>query len=92
MPSCAIEDCGNPSCDMCNRVAKIKPPAACAKPVNGGTCSLIKGHARWIACRTKSGAKAEQATRDGAPKLSAERKRDLIFTPRKRVGPHRSNA
>jgi hypothetical protein len=89
---CAVGTCVDPDCYLCTVVAKIKPPSACAKPVEGGRCSLVLGHPRWVACRSKSGGRAEQATRDGAPKLAGERKRDLIFTPRKRVGPHRSNA
>lgn len=53
----------------------------------GTQCELVKGHPPSVACRPGREAKAEQALRDGDPKLAAERKRPLARKSN-RMGPN----
>ena len=89
MPCCAVADCGNPECPVCSVPRRFPPIETCAKETTTGPCVLVKNHPRWVSCRAEWHAeKVDTSTRDGDPKLAAERKRsDLAFQKRHRAGP-----
>jgi hypothetical protein len=82
---------GGAGCRLCDVIAKILPPLPCGADVAGVPCSLVRGHPWWVQHRgPRKTAAEENATRDGAPKLSGEKERgNLAFEKRRRVGPHR---
>jgi hypothetical protein len=93
LPNCAFADCGDPACGVCSVSRRFPPIVPCVTQLEDGRCRLVRGHDG--ACKSPSGStqKAAKATRDGDPKLAAERKRrHPMFMKRHRDGPHRSTA
>jgi hypothetical protein len=89
MGCCAVATCSDPACAVCTVSQRFPPVQACGRNVDGDPCALVKGHPSWVRCRTRKGAKAEKATRDGDPKLAGERTRgNLAFRKRQRAGPN----
>ena len=84
--------CDDPDCVLCTIIADLpEEPPVCGQALEGtATCDLIDGHPTWVRCRSsRPTAKPENATRDGDPKLAAERKRaNLAFQKRHRLGPN----
>lgn len=83
---------GGAGCHLCDVVAHLpERPLKCGRPIGKDLlCELVEGHPSWVACRNASTQKkAENETRDGDPKLAAERKRgNLAFQKRNRQGPN----
>lgn len=95
MACCAAPGgCGKAECRLCTVIALLpETPPMCGRrcTIDGDTCVLAAGHPVWVPCRcAATKAKAEQATRDGDPKLAGEKPRKpLAFEKRHRKGPHR---
>lgn len=87
MPGCAMESCG--------RRDHILPGPGMRFANGRWHCYLCYLMPRLFA-QPPSAMDAIRAeanpTRDGSPKLAAEKKRNLIFEKRRRQGPHRGNA
>ena len=98
MASCAIDGCLDPACYLC-RVVSLLPavPEACGKPAREKDskaaprpCRYVVGHPGACIPTHKKPEREKLDTRDGDPRLAAEKKRgNLAFEKRKRVGPGR---
>lgn len=69
-----------------------KPPCGKATPADGEPCALVANHPAWQVCKSRRAldgrAKdADTSTRDGAPKLAAEKVHDTVSRKKNRQGP-----
>lgn len=81
---------GGAGCDLCDRVAHIPPVEQCPKDVGDQRCRLEAGHEPPCDAPRRAEKVDTAPTRDGDPKLAAERKRgNLAFQKRHREGPVR---
>jgi hypothetical protein len=90
MACCATTGCGDPACPVCSVPVRFPPIEKCPglSQADQEPCRFVKGHRP--PCKSQKEARDEKvdtSTRDGDPKLAAERKRgNLAFRKRQRAG------